>query len=107
MRKNNSIIYIMLSLSMGYLIYKFIFTEYSYGMMSHHYGYYDNYSGFEYYLHGGLTLLAYSTIVIGVLLLISKSRISNNNAYSILDQRLSKGELSIEEYQKIKDTIQK
>ncbi len=105
MNKVKGIIYVLIGISMGYLFYIYLFTNNGYGMMNHHYGYYDRYSGFSYYLNLGLVVLACSIIIIGIIILLSKMKISRNDAIPILEERLSKGEISIEEFQKIKRSI--
>ncbi|GEM_PF-1407663 len=107
MKTKKGLIYFLISISVGYLFYNYLFTDYgySYGMMSHHYGYYDNYSGFSYYLNAILVFISYSIIIIGTILLVKKKTESRNDSLTILDERLSKGEISIEEYQKVRGVI--
>ena len=107
MKKNKGLIYVLLSISIGYLFYNFLFTDYGYGMMNHHYGYYDDYSRIVYYLNSSLIFISYSVIIVSTIILFSNKTESNNYYMTILDERLSKGELSVDEYQKIKEAINK
>lgn len=101
MKKKNIIIYPLLSLSTGFLLYRYFFTDVSYGMMRHH-GYYDGYSSFNYYVNSLLIFIACSVIFICLMLLYSQKAHSKNTALTILNDRLSRGEISIEEYREIK-----
>lgn len=74
--------------------------------MNHHYGYYDDYSRVMYYLNGGLVFVAYTVIIVSTITLVSVKPISKNNSMTILDERLSKGEVSVEDYKRIKEAIQ-
>ncbi len=74
--------------------------------MNHHYGYYDDYSRVMYYLNGGLVFVAYTVIIVSTITLLSVKPISKNNSMTILDERLSKGEVSVEDYKRIKEAIQ-
>ena len=47
----------------------------------------------------------YTVIIISAIILLSSKTVSKNYSMTILDERLSKGELSIEDYQKIKGAI--
>ncbi|XMB71466.1 hypothetical protein RJI07_04940 [Mycoplasmatota bacterium WC30] len=105
MRKK-AIVYILISVSIGYLFYYYTFTDYGYGMMmNHHYDYYDGFSRTAYYLNAILVFVSYTIIIISTIFLITKKTVSKNNSMIILDERLSKSEISIEEYQKIKRVI--
>jgi len=105
MRRKNGVIYILLSGSIGYLFYSFLFTDVRYGMMGHHYGYYEGYSNFHYYTNLMLIFAAYVVITFCLVILLSKRSQGNNNAITILNERLSHGEISIEEYQTIKKEL--
>jgi uncharacterized membrane protein len=105
MKKKNGLIYVLLSISIGYLFYNYLFTDYGFGMMNHHYGYYDDYSRIMYYLNSSLLFISYTVIIISAIILLSSKTVSKNYSMTILDERLSKGELSIEDYQKIKGAI--
>ena len=108
MKRNKGLIYTLLGLSIGYLLYNYLFTDYRFGMMmNHHYGYYDDYPSLMYYLNGGMVLLAYTVIIISTISLLSNKTSPKNEALTILDERLSKGEISIDEYQEIKGVINK
>lgn len=57
MKKKNVLIYSLLSISIGYLLYNYLFADNNLApMMNHHYGYYDNYSKVMYYLNSSLYL---------------------------------------------------
>ncbi len=105
MKRSKGLIYFLLSISIGYLFYNYLSTDYGYGMMSHHYGYYDNYSGIEYYLNTGLVVISYLLIIICTISLVNMKKDSTNYALVILDERLSKGDISIDEYKNIKEVI--
>jgi uncharacterized membrane protein len=105
MKKKKGLIYVLLSISTGYLFYNYLFTDYGFGMMNHHYGYYDDYSRIMYYLNSSLVFVSYTVIIISTIILLSNKTESTNYAMTILDERLSKGEISVEEYQKIKGVI--
>ena len=85
MTKKRNIIYIALSLSIGYLLYTYIFTDYGfYMMMNHHYGYYDNFSEMGYYLRSGLVFLSYTVLFISIIMLVLDKTVSKNNPLTIL-----------------------
>ncbi len=106
MRKKKGLIYALLGISIGYLFYYYLFTDYSFGMMmNHHYGYYDDYSSVMYYLNGGLAFAAYTVIIISTIILLSNKTRSKDYSMTILDERLSKGEISVDDYKKIKEMI--
>ncbi len=105
MKRKNVLIYGLLSISVGYLIYNYLSTDYSYGMMSNHHGYYDNYSSNSYYLNSFLVFISYAVLIISTIILLSKKSVSTNHATTILDQRLSKGEISLEDYRERKSEI--
>ena len=106
MKKKKGLIYALLSISIGYLFYNYLFTDYSFGMMmNHHYGYYDDYSRAMYYLNGSLVFVSYTVIIISTIILLSNKTVSKDYSMTILDERLSKGEISVEDYQKIKGAI--
>jgi uncharacterized membrane protein len=75
-------------------------------MMNHHYGYYDDYSTVMYYLNGSLVFVAYTVIIVSAIMLLSIKPMSKNNSMTILDERLTKGEISVEEYKRITEAIQ-
>jgi uncharacterized membrane protein len=75
-------------------------------MMNHHYGYYDDYSTVMYYLNGSLVFVAYTVIIVSAIMLLSIKPMSKNNSMTILDERLTKGEVSVEEYKRITEAIQ-
>lgn len=107
MRKKKGLIYFLLSISIGYLFYNYLFSNYKFGMMmNHHYGYYDDYSRVMYYLNGSLVFVAYTVIIVSSIALLSVRPISQNNSMTILDERLSKGEVSVKDYKRIEETIQ-
>lgn len=107
MKKKKGLIYFLLSISIGYLIYNYLFTDYSFGMMSHHYGYYDDYSSIMYYLNSSLVFISYTIIIISTIILLSNKTVSKDYSMVILDERLSKGEISVDDYQKVKGAINK
>ena len=94
-----------MSISIGFLFYNYSFTDYGYGMMAHHYGYYDSYSGLTYYLNMSFVIISYSVIIIGTIALLSMKTKPPKNSLKILDERLSKGEISIDEYQNIQRIV--
>ena len=105
MKKKKALIYFLLSISIGYLFYSYLFTDYSFVMMNHHYGYYDDSSSAMYYLNSGLVFISYTVIIISAIILLFNKTVSKDYYMTILDERLSKGEISIDDYQKIKGTI--
>jgi uncharacterized membrane protein len=68
-------------------------------------GYYDDYSRAMYNLHGSLVFVSYTVIINSTIILLSYKTVSKDYSMTILDERLSKGEISVEDYQKIKRTI--
>jgi uncharacterized membrane protein len=107
MKKKKGLIYVLLSISIGYLFYNYLFTDYGFGMMNHHYGYYDDYSRITYYLNSSLVFISYTIIIVSTLILITSKTESKDYSMTILDERLSKGEISVDEYRKIKGVINK
>ena len=107
MKKKKGLIYFLLSISIGYLFYNYLFTDYGFGMMNHHYGYYDDYSRIMYYLNSSLVFVSYTVIIISTIILASNKTVSKKYSMTILDQRLSKGEISVEDYQNVKGAINK
>ncbi len=105
MKKKKGLIYVLLSISIGYLFYNYLFTDYGFGMMNHHFGYYDDYSRIMYYSNGSLVFVSYTVIIISTIILLSNKTISKNYPMTILNERLSKGEISVEDYQNIKRVI--
>ncbi len=105
MKMKKGLSYALLSISIGYLFYNYFFTDYSFGMMNHHYRYFDDYSRNMYYLNSILVFLAYTVIIITTILLFSTKIVSKDNSMTILDERLSQGEISIEEYRQIKSIL--
>ncbi len=73
--------------------------------MMHHMGYYDNFSSTTYLFSVGILVLAYIGIIVSLLMLFSQQTTKTSNALEILNERLSKGEISLEEYREIKRTI--
>lgn len=106
MSKKKTLLYSLISLSVGFLLYNYIFTDYKYGMMRHHYGYYDGFSINSFYLNSALVFVAYVVIILCLFTLIYKKQKSKSNAITILDNRLSKGDITLEEYKKIRTVIQ-
>lgn len=107
MRKKETIFYLLICVSIGYLLYNYLFSEFNYGMMGHHYGYYDDFSWTNFYISRGLEIGAYLLIILSSVFLIKNKRSTHNSSLSILDNRLSRGEISIEEYSRIKRIINK
>ena len=105
MKMKKGLIYVLLSISIGYLFYNYLFTDYGFGMMNHHYGYYDNYSRIIHYFNSSLVFVSYTVIIISTIILLSNKTVSKGYSMTILDERLSKGEISVEDYQKIKEAI--
>ncbi|MEC9485843.1 MAG: hypothetical protein UMR38_08280 [Candidatus Izemoplasma sp.] len=104
--KKNYVVYPMLIASIGYLFYYYLLSGYNSGfMMMHHMGYYDNFSSTSYFINIGLLILAYIGLIAAILILVSKQTSQSNNALEILNERLTKGEISLEEYREIKRTI--
>ena len=105
--RRNILIYFLLSISIGFLFYSFVLSDVRYGMMGHHYGYYDDYSPLNYYINSAMIYISITILIIGFIMLLSKKTSRNSTAISILDSRLSSGEITIEEYKRIKSEIQK
>lgn len=105
MKKKKGLMYSLLSISVGYLLYNYLFTDYRFLMMNHHYGYFDDYSRIVYYLNGSLVFISYTVIIISIIILLSNKGVSKDYSMWILDERLSKGEISIDDYREIKRTI--
>jgi len=107
MNNKKGLFFVLIGVSIGYLIYNFLSVDYEYGIMMNHHGYYDNYSSNLYYLNSVLVFLSYFTIIISTIILLSNKSTLKKSSMTILDQRLSKGEISIEEYLSIKTEISK
>lgn len=86
-------------------MYNYLFTDYRYGMMRHHYGYYGDYSGFGFYINSFLVVIAYILLITSTIFLLRGFQQSSHNAMTILENRLTRGEISIEEYNQIKEII--
>lgn len=106
MKRNSKIVYIaLIVISLGFLLYTYIFTSYGYNMMMmrHHYGYSEEFRTLDQYIFSVLIVVAYLTLILAIIrLLISRKSDSNLKALNILDERLSKGEISVDEYKEIK-----
>jgi len=103
MKNKNTIFYGIILLSTGYLIYNYIFVDYSHNvMMNHHYGYYGSKYVVGNYFNSILVFAAYSMITVSIIALLSRKWNLSNGAVNILDERLSNGEISIDEYRQIK-----
>ncbi|MFK5883450.1 MAG: hypothetical protein QM489_03810 [Candidatus Izemoplasma sp.] len=107
MKKIKGLIYLLVIVSIGYLFYNYIFTDFGYGMMSHNSRYYNNYTVYSHNSNWGLVVIACAVLVISVIVLIFKHTEPKNEPRLILDQRLSNGEISIEEYQNLKKIVNK
>ena len=107
MKAKKVLFYFLIFVSVGYLSYDFLFLGFGYGMMYHHFDYYDDYSSFDLYLRMALSVTAYILIFISVYNLLKRSVKSKHNYLKILNQRLSNGEISIDEYKRIKETIER
>ena len=59
------------------------------------------YSSSSYYLNSIFVLVSYLLIIASTIILLSIKKTSKNFSIEILDERLSKGEISIEEYQNL------
>lgn len=104
--KNRKYIYFVLAtISIGFLVYNYFSTGLEYGMMSHHYGYYNNYSRNFDLLNTGLVFLAYVVLILCAILILREKTTVSNTALEILNDRLSRGEISIEEYQTLKHIL--
>jgi uncharacterized membrane protein len=93
--------YFLAVLSIGFLIYDYFFTGIEYGMMNHHYGYYNYHSRNLDLLNTGFVFISYITLILCAILILKEKTITSNTALEILNDRLSKGEISIEEYKTI------
>ena len=76
-------------------------------MMYHHYGYYSDYWTTDVLIYRALSTLAYIIIIIGTAILLLRKSKYIDKSFEILNNRLSSGNLSLEEYRQIKKELQK
>lgn len=105
MKKKKTLYYFLAVISIGFLIYNYVFTGSEYGMMNHHYGYYTYHSRSVDLLNTGFVFLAYIVLILCAILLLKEQTTVSNSALEILNDRLSKGEISIEEYRTLKQVL--
>lgn len=104
---NKKTIYVSLILiSVGYLAYYYLFTDRAFTMMHHHYYYYNQSTRTTYLLQGLLRFIAYMNISIFSLLLFIDYIKPKREYLDILNLRLSKGEISVEEFRELKNEIE-
>jgi uncharacterized membrane protein len=101
MKNKKVLLYFFAAISIGFLLYNYLFTGIEYGMMNHHYGYYNNYSRNLDLLNTGSVFLAYIILIISAIFILKENSTTSYFALEILNERLSKGEISIEEYQNL------
>jgi uncharacterized membrane protein len=106
MNKKTIILLFAILISLSYFIFSYLNNGFGNDVMMFHHGY-STQSNFMYYTNGIFLWLGFSSLLI--LLFINKERSNGNQKYltNILDTRLSRGEITIEEYKEIKDTIEK
>lgn len=109
MKFKKIILYFLLITSIAYLIFNRYFSTYGFGMMMyHHYPYYSDYTFAQYYLRLFFNVIAYLIIALSLFTLIkSRNRNFNKDYLKILDVRLSKGEITLDEYKFIKGELNK
>lgn len=106
MKNKNTIFYVLLLMSIGYLLYSYTFVDYRYGMMmDHHYDYYGSRLVANNFVDSIFVFIAYSLITLSLIVILPKKWKSSKNTFIILDTRLSKGEISIDEYRLIKKEL--
>lgn len=76
-------------------------------MMNHHYGYYNYQYGNLDLLNNGFVFLAYFVLILCAILILKEKSTVSNTAMEILNERLSKGEISIEEYRTLTNLLKK
>lgn len=107
MKMKSLFVFAILIMSFAYLVYNSFFIGNSYGFMHHHYGYYDNSYSSTYYTYAILNAIAYLIITISWIYFLLEMNKKKSGYIKILNERLSKGEISIEEYSEIKRSIEK
>lgn len=107
MKNKNVLLYSLIIIAIAYLIYHSLTTNYGFGMMMyHHYGYYDNYSITQYYLKSIGVFISYGVILFSVIVLLQRKSRRPNSYLRILNQRLSNGDINIDDYNTIKHIIE-
>lgn len=97
--------YFLAVIAIGFLMYEYFFTGIEYGMMNHHYGYYNYHSRNLGLLNTGFAFISYIVLILCAILILKEKTIASNTALEILNDRFSKGEISIEEYQTISEIL--
>lgn len=105
MKNKNTLYYVLAMISIGYLVYNFVSRGLEYGMMNHHYGYYNYPARDIDILNTVVVFLAYIVLILSAILILKEKTNSNNKSLEILNNRLSKGEISIEEYKTLVQVI--
>lgn len=105
MKRKKGLIFLFLGSSIGYLIYSYLFIDYGLGIMKHHYGYYDDYSRIMFYSNGCMVIISYTVIVVSTIILLSYKIVPKTYSMALLDERLLKGEISVDDCQKLKRVI--
>lgn len=89
------------------LFYSYINNDNGYGvMMYHHYGYYDDYSELQYVFDILLKSVAFIVIIISIMIFQKQGVTKSSKYLDVLNRRLSSGNISVEEYQKILKVIE-
>jgi uncharacterized membrane protein len=99
MNNKKALLYFLAVISIGFLIYNYYFTGSAYGMMNHHRSYYNDYFRDIDLLNTAFVFFAYFVLIISSVLILKEKATASSTALNILNERLSKGEISIEEYQ--------
>lgn len=97
--------YVFIVVSIGYLSYHYYFSGFGFGMMYHHYGYYDDYSSLQYFYRTSLSIAAYMILFVSLISLFRHSTLGSKHYLLVLNERLINGEISVEEYKKLKGVI--
>lgn len=99
---------LLMGLSIAYLVYQYLTSDFRFGMMMyHHYGYYDSFPLEDYYVRILFQVIAYAVLIVSGILLYKLSHSKTKPFLTRLNQRLSSGEITIAEYNQIKQEIER
>jgi len=98
------ILIVLIGSSLGYLIYDYVNGGFKYqNVMVHHM--YSNQSDFSYFVNSVLMTVIIVSVIFLVFSFKKNTRNGKTTALQILDLRLSKGDISMEEYNDIKEAL--
>ncbi len=106
MKKKKRIFYLLLSFSIIYLLVAYLLNNFRFeSMMYHHY--YSESSSMIFYLNSIAIWLGFSSFLILILLAFDKGVKKPKDLKELLDNRLERGEISINEYNEILKMVKK